>query len=572
MRTTLFAILVILQFVCLPLQAQRRRGGEESSDRDRRNIEYLLAEAEKFFITEDYAKALNGFLEILKEDQHNPVANYKVAQIYLLEEEYDKALLYAQAAKEYMPDNKYYYLQLAETHSRLANYKEASTIYEEMLERIPGTDEHLYELAALYLFQRDLEKALDTYDRIEESFGKQQEVSYQKQKILISQNKVEDAIEEGEELIDAFPENSDYVYALVDLLINQGDNDRAIGYLRELQAQQPDDRKVNLLMADLYRREARYTEGVKHLEHAIADPGLDLDAKLRLLTGYILQLPNEELAISLRDLCKILVETHPEDSEANGIYGDLLFQTGDKPGAREQYLISVEKDPSNFELWQNIVAIDWEREEYDQVITHTDKALEFFPNQALLYYYNGHAHYLSKSYEDATFSLEQGKRLAFRNPELQGVFHGLLGDAYNALKQYNKSDRAYEDALKLDPGNAFVLNNYSYFLSLRRENLNRALELSGRLVELHPDNRTYLDTYGWVLYQLGEYPKAADMLKRAINQGDPSGTILEHYGDILFRLNRVDEALQQWEKARDAGGHSELLEQKIADRQLYENQ
>ncbi|HAP60934.1 MAG TPA: hypothetical protein DCR93_16020, partial [Cytophagales bacterium] len=147
-----------------------------------------------------------------------------------------------------------------------------------------------------------------------------------------------------------------------------------------------------------------------------------------------------------------------------------------------------------------------------------------------------------------------------------------LGDAYNALKQYPKSDRAYEDALRLDPDNLFVLNNYSYFLSLRGENLNRARDLSTRLVELEPDNSTYLDTHAWVLYQLGEYQSAANYLKRAVNQGSPSGTILEHYGDVLYRLNRVDEALKQWERALEEGGHSELLNQKISDRQLYENQ
>ncbi|MEL6534633.1 MAG: tetratricopeptide repeat protein [Bacteroidota bacterium] len=551
--------------------AQRQRGGTDSGA-DQRNIEFLLAEAEKYYLIEDYSKALDVFLQILEEDEKNPVVHYKIAEIYTLEDKYPSALSYAQSAVDFDPDNKYYYLQLADVHARLTNYADAARTYEDLMKRIPGTDEYLYELAALYLFERNIDKGLKTYRRIEETYGKSAEISYQIQKILIAQNKVEDAIEEAESLIEAYPNEPEHVFALVDLLLNQGQNSRAIPYLENTLRDFPDNNRAHLVLADLYRREGSAEAGIKHLSLAVSDEEVDLDDKLRLLTGYILLLPNEPLGEPLKTVTASLVTTHPQAPQAYGIYGDLLFQIGDKPGAREQYLKGVEIDPSNFDVWQNIVAIDWEQQNYEQVVTVTEEALELFPNQALLYYYNGHALYLQNEYQESTYALEQGKRLAFRNPDLQGVFHGLLGDAYNALKQYTKSDRAYEDALRLDPDNLFVLNNYSYFLSLRRENLNRARDLSSHLVELEPDNSTYLDTHAWVLYQLGEYQSAADYLKRAVNQGNPSGTILEHYGDVLYRLNRVDEALKQWERALEQGGHSELLNQKISDRQLYENQ
>ena len=45
---------------------------------------------------------------------------------------------------------------------------------------------------------------------------------------------------------------------------------------------------------------------------------------------------------------------------------------------------------------------------------------------------------------------------------------------------------------------------------------------------------------------------------------------MEHYGDILFKLGDVDGAVQQWEKAKKLNDTTELLDKKIADRQLYE--
>src|SRR5690606_28140386 len=43
-----------------------------------------------------------------------------------------------------------------------------------------------------------------------------------------------------------------------------------------------------------------------------------------------------------------------------------------------------------------------------------------------------------------------------------------LGDVYNSMKEYERSDQAYEEALRLKPDNDVVLNNYSYFLALRK--------------------------------------------------------------------------------------------------------
>jgi tetratricopeptide (TPR) repeat protein len=167
--------------------------------------------------------------------------------------------------------------------------------------------------------------------------------------------------------------------------------------------------------------------------------------------------------------------------------------------------------------------------------------------------------------------LEQGKKLSSSNLELLAYFNGQLGDAYNGIKEYEKSDKAYEAALDFDPDNDHVLNNYSYFLSLRKEKLDLAEKMSTKLIERNPEDPTYLDTYAWVLYNLGKFNDAKKYIEKAINFDETnSGTLVEHYGDILFKLGDVDSAVEQWEKARKLNDTTELLDKKIADRQLYE--
>ena len=117
-----------------------------------------------------------------------------------------------------------------------------------------------------------------------------------------------------------------------------------------------------------------------------------------------------------------------------------------------------------------------------------------------------------------------------------------------------------------------MLNNYSYFLSLRKEKLDEAEKMSTKLIQENPDNATYLDTHAWVLYNLGKIEEARKVIEKAIQQKENvSGAIVEHYGDILYKLGKPKEALEEWKKAKQMGGDvTNFIDKKISDGRLYE--
>ena len=95
--------------------------------------------------------------------------------------------------------------------------------------------------------------------------------------------------------------------------------------------------------------------------------------------------------------------------------------------------------------------------------------------------------------------------------------------------------------------------------------------MSFRCNELEPDNGTYQDTYAWILYELKEYELAKEwLLKALLNGSDKSAVVVEHYGDILYKLGEIDEAIHQWKKAKELGGASDFLNQKIEEGKLYD--
>jgi Tfp pilus assembly protein PilF len=170
-------------------------------------------------------------------------------------------------------------------------------------------------------------------------------------------------------------------------------------------------------------------------------------------------------------------------------------------------------------------------------------------------------------------NLEIGKKFSTSNPSLTSLFNGQLGDSYYYLKDYKKSDSAYEAVLKFDPDDDHVLNNYSYFLSLRKENLDYAEKLSAKLIEQHPNDPTYLDTRAWVLFNLGKVDEAKKVIEKALEHKDKiTGDIVEHYGDILYKLGKSKEAMEQWKKAKEMGNseNPNRLDKKISQGKLYE--
>jgi len=185
---------------------------------------------------------------------------------------------------------------------------------------------------------------------------------------------------------------------------------------------------------------------------------------------------------------------------------------------------------------------------------------------------NGTAKYFTKKFTDAVASYKSGLKLVVDNKKMEATFHSSLGDAYNALKEYAKSDESYDMSLEMDGRNVTVLNNYAYYLSLRGENLAKADSMSKLSNTILPDNDSYEDTYAWILYKQGKYDDAKLWLDKALSHGgDKSATILEHMGDVFFKLGKTDEAVEYWKKANANGDDaSDVLNRKISDKKLYE--
>ena len=577
----LAALILLLSINSLAQRKKKTPDETQASGIKLREAEFYFTEGEKYFILEDYAKALLYYQRTLEISPENATVHYKIAQVLSQsnkQEDLLKASISIENALKLERKNKYFYLLAANIYNSMTAFDKSAAIYETMIREVKGTEEYLFELAAVYQYANKFDEAIKVYNRAENELGINETSSLQKMRLYFEMGKTKEGMAEGEKLLNAFPDEERLVMGFAEIISQKGMRPDAIGYLEKFVASHPDAGSAKMLLAGLYRDNSQEQKARPLLTTLFDDSTVDLGSKLIVLGTYSAELnqnkvkniPDPDKEAFALSLLEKLQKSNPSDVSVHVLGGDLYLSTGKNREAQSEYSKAIETGEVNYEVWENLLYIEVQLEQYDNVIKHSDVALEMFPNQNKIYYFNGFANLQKRHYQEAIVALEQAKRLSSSNPKMVAELNSLLGEAYNATKAYEKSDKAYEDALAADPANEAVLNNYSYYLALRKANLEKAEKMSSLLIKNNPDNPTYLDTYAWVLYSRQKYKEARKVIERAISTGNANATHFEHYGDILFQLGDVTGAVQQWEKARGLNANSETLNKKIANRKIYE--
>ncbi|MEL6152928.1 MAG: tetratricopeptide repeat protein, partial [Bacteroidota bacterium] len=461
------------------------------------------------------------------------------------------ALTHIYVAIALAPDNIFYYLNAVSMHTSQGNYRQATQVYEQMLQRIPPTDDLLSQLANLYIAQKDYRQAIRVYNQMEQRSGINLMLVHQKQHTYLAMNDLDSAVEEGLKLIQAYPSIEVYVLRLVQLLMENYQGYRAIPYLQDDLAAHPGHAQSQGYLAYLLLEQQDYQQAFAHVQAAMTATSLSLSFKMDLLGTYVQHLPPSITSENYVAPAEALCQAHPQEARVQSLCGYLYQVLGNTDQAHTHYQRALALDETNYDFWHNIIALYGQQNDVVQVQQWTQKALQHFPGEVTLYQYLGQTYLQQRQYAQAAEVLEKGRLLATMSAQTQ-LFCRLLGDAYQALHKDEKAASCYEEALSLVPDDCAVLNNYSYFLALRKEQLAKAQRMTQKLLQLCPDNASYLDTYAWVLYQLGHYRKAKKYLKKALAlEGDQANSeIIKHYGDVLEQLGEHQEACAQRKRAK----------------------
>lgn len=556
-------------------EKKKKQKTEVSTETDvnRDEVTSLFIDATTAKLSGETVKAIGLYESCLKKNPKHSASMYELAQLYFGTDDYSTAARYAEQASELEPENKWYRLLLVEIYGKAGKKKELLETCENLVKKYPGNVDYLYELANAYLINDDGTNAIKTYDNVESILGVTEEISLQKQRIYLIQKKNDKAAEELEKLIKEFPDQETrYLSMIAEMYMQNGKPDEAVVYYQQILAKDPQNPYIHITLSDYYRQKGDKKRSFDELKLGFANPALDIDTKIRVLLSFFAG--NEvytENKADIFELAQILVKTHPNDPKAHSMYGDFLLDDKKYSEARDEFRRVIAIDSSRYAVWESLLNAEIQLSDYQALESESSRAIELFPLLPVPYLFKGVALLEKKQNEEAVTSFNTGLKLVSGNNMLVVQFYTYLGDTYHRMKNYRLSDESYEKALKLDPENSYVLNNYAYYLSLRNENLEKAEIMASKSVKLDAGNAANMDTYGWVLYKLGRYSEAVAWVEKAVAATpSPDTDLLEHLGDIYFKLGNTDKAMIYWQDALKVGKGSEFLEKKIAERKMYE--
>lgn len=530
-------------------------------------------EGEKQLVLGDLDKSFFYLQKSLELAPEEPAINYKMAEILTRANRPKEALPYAEKAVSLDEDNKYYALMVAEIYKGLNQPLKAAEILDQLTADGDKNQQYNLDLASLYLNAGEFEKALIVLDRAENYFGVLEPITSQKQRIYLQKNDLQSAILEGERLIEARPGNPKYVLNLVEILYNNNRLEEALDLVLSEIAKYPNQPELQMAAYSLLNEKGNKKEAYNYLINGFSHPDLEAESKAKAFEMILGQIKTTERDRLLDSLSLYMLSLHPEDPSVNKVLGNRAKEDGKNEESIQYFKTSLKYNSKDESLIEQVILGSFgEGADLNALETYTIMGVDEFPKRPDFWFYDGVVKSAIKKDSSAVVSLEKALEINDqKNRLLEQVARGTLGNSLYNLGEKEKAFENFDTALKINPNDEQVLNNYAYFLSIEKLNLEKAKEMSAKVVNQFPDNGTFLDTYAWVLFQLGEYEEAEKQMKLALDaEKSPSGVMLEHYGDILYHLGKKNEAIAYWKKAEGSPEASDKLSLKIQEKKYYE--
>lgn len=543
-------------------------------------FQIFFNEALKYRLSGNYQKALEMYINCYKLDEKSSAVAYEIARIFQSAGDLKNADEFINAAlKNDDSDNSFYIETAVDIRISLQKYAECIPLFDKMLAK-NGSDIQTHLIASKVAAEAKM------YDKA---------LSY----------------------LNSTPEKeqySDYIIPIeYDIYLKMGEKKKAYKFLKKYYKQSPNNPKYNYYLADYYFRIKEAFDGLDYLKKASECPGGDIylfdlasiyiqqknmrdfyATSMRAFTSKTVtpEVKYNKLLSSLSNkqmfpvndegrsfytaIFDTLIYQHPEHDDFYSLYADYASSCNDMPKALRLYEQLHVMGALNADSWRDYLLKLSTNGQTDKVMTYSAEAITKFPNEPIILLLNGECHLMNKDYASAIVPLRHSYEIlqTLNNNQLNSVKVAVMNDlatSYFYLDSASFAFAYYDEVLKIDPYNVGALNNYSYYLTLSKKDLDKAETMSRKTLDIEPNNSTYLDTYAWVLFNKGVYLEAKFIIEQAISNlnRDEADEIFDHYGDILFKCGYADQAVENWQKAYEMN-KSELIKRKIDAKSIVE--
>lgn len=548
-------------------------------------LDYFMAEAAKSRMQGQWSKAMELYSHCLQIDSCSAEALYQLGRISFYLRQDSAGLEYLHKAVDLDPDNTYYIEPLAAILLRQGCEDDALPLLEHISKLQSNRSDVLSHLASIYSKTGRLEDAISTLDRLEMLEGKMSQLSNEKFSLYMEMGDSVKAFAELQSLCDEYPADLSYKIDMAYCYQQLGDYEKALQMYDEVRAIDPANVPLQMAMLDYY-----LSQGMDSLYDATRDSILYAPetetAKRVVLIQQMVQRMSPDSADTEQIIKRFerVLQLDSTNVELLTMYAAFLDYR-QKPQEMIQSVMSrvLLVEPDNEMATQWLLQYYASRKDYFSLEEICRRGVNYHPKDLVYPYFLSMIMLERNNNAEALEVLDRGIRLRSEDTRLALVSDAFTvkGDVFYKMGKHADAFLQYDSALVYNKDNVLCLNNYAYYLSLRNENLDKAEEMSYRTIKVEPDNRTYLDTYAWILFMQAKYEQAQEYMDKVVPRDSSeqflmtdlytSTAILEHAGDIAWMNGDAERATYLWQLAVRRGDDevTPILRKKAKKRKYY---
>ncbi len=301
---------------------------------------------------------------------------------------------------------------------------------------------------------------------------------------------------------------------------------------------------AQLTQAIALRMSGNGAKGEQLLWKVISDTPSYEDAYIELF-GYYFEQGQPDKAINV--LAKWLA-ADPGNLHARVLRAHLMQQGGRIDSAELELLTLFHDQPQSAEILAALYKFYSDAHRLEEYIGKLEEERKTHPDnreaveQLVMIYHS------QNRLPEALRVLDAAKEAVATDPDL--LYY--IAHVYGRIDQKQTEEQLLQEVIRLDPRNAPASNDLGYGWADEGKNLSQAENLIRVAVEAEPDNQSFLDSLGWVLYKRSKFAEALTYFEKAIGPATrPDPVVLDHMGDVLYRLSQGPEAVKQWKRAQE---------------------
>ncbi len=540
------------------------------TDENHAKFQQYFYQGEKAKMAGNFEIAINYFNTALKFEEVS-AAHYEISKLCSQLPKFEKmGRDHIKRAVEMEPTNSWYLKDLGYYEIYAGNIKDGIKHFDLAVKYssnpIPILNEYLNVIG-----NYDLNQAANVLTQIAAIQGEDEDVARKRFDLMSAQGKFKEA---GKVLEDYESKNKvedEYYFYLLEFYREYNLKAEASNWLKHMKEVIPNNGKLLLEESGELANSGQDAKSYEVLKKSIASGDLGWYDAIDVLKKYEEFVAQDEKFV--KPLWEIFNLTFDQFKSEYQCLVQLSFVANHQDNyVRQEEMLKLALDlyKSDLLVWQFLLENQKQQRKWNDLVKYANEALELYPTDAEVYYYAGLGYLKLQDYTKSLELLSTGRDLVIEDPELLSQFYSSLGSVYFKTDNWTECQNSFEQALIQNPDNATGLNNYAYYLALKKVQLDKALGIIQYAVSMQPNNAIYLDTFGFVLFQKKQYQNALVQLEIAAGIMQTDQEIWEHLGDTYFMLGNEAKALECWNKALTLNPTHSKLKEKVNQKKFIE--